>query len=374
MAAMLVVLGGVLAGESGHSQVKNQYLTSPEALAMGNAYVAYVSDEYSLFYNPAGLARNNRWRFYPFDISGSATDQILSLLESSGGSLGGSGIGGVLTNLSGQRIYSDVYTFPFIQIPYFAAGGIFRIKSFSDVNNPVFPEMNYDVFTEYGGFLGFGVPIVPKFFFIGASLKYVVRQNAVTYKGMNPADMYTLLSSGGDLTTVTQQGYAMNTNIGALLELPIPGSVVKPAFGFCWEDLGDLKFHTLKDGVNVPRSVPGSLNVGTSLMYNTPIGELAFNIDVRRLLNTDVEYASKIHYGFKLSLPKISIYGGVSQGYLTGGVEFNFVFGRLTLVTYGDELGAFASARGDRRYLMRFSLGFDFDGIKMGSKTNKRPR
>ena len=44
-------------------------MRSPKGLLMGDAYTSYATDEYTLFYNPALMARHSGFSFNPINLS-----------------------------------------------------------------------------------------------------------------------------------------------------------------------------------------------------------------------------------------------------------------------------------------------------------------
>jgi len=103
-----------------HAQVSDQYLTSPEALAMGNAYVAVAEGAYSLFYNPAALSRSRRFSFVPFHGTVGVTSNFASAIKSV---TSNSGVVNRINALSGKKLFAESFLFPHIQLPFLAFGG-----------------------------------------------------------------------------------------------------------------------------------------------------------------------------------------------------------------------------------------------------------
>ncbi|MBI2712388.1 MAG: hypothetical protein HYX41_05970 [Bdellovibrio sp.] len=63
-----------------------------------------------------------------------------------------------------------------------------------------------------------------------------------------------------------------------------------------------------------------------------------------------------IHLGGETHWKSIALRFGLNQGYLCGGVGFDFSFFKLDVATYGEEMGLNAGTLQDRRYTLNFGF------------------
>jgi hypothetical protein len=56
-------------------------MKSTRALGMGNSYYTLSNDQYALFYNPAGLARIDDWRFDIINLQGDAGKNSINFIK-----------------------------------------------------------------------------------------------------------------------------------------------------------------------------------------------------------------------------------------------------------------------------------------------------
>ena len=75
----------------------------------------------------------------------------------------------------------------------------------------------------------------------------------------------------------------------------------------------------------------------------------------------DEALVKHLHEGINLDLPLFSFQVGLNQTALTFGSTFDIGLVKVSLATYGEELGSYAGQRVDRRYLLSIGsvLGFD---------------
>jgi len=269
-----------------------------------------------------------------------------------------------LSNMAGSNVYGDGYVLGDVQVPYIAAGGMFRAKSSMYVTNPVYLRINSQMFTEWSLFGGFSFPLIPKYFLLGLSLKYANRSNAIVTEGLDPDELTSLFSSGS-YTSIMKSGAGYSATLGAMITIPtgIPG--FEPVLGLGWEDLGGLRFRN--SAGNGPNLVKQSLNAGMALNYTIPyVGNLTIAADMRRLLQTNVQYPMKTHMGIRMKFPVVTTYLGINQGYFTAGVTFRMGFMELDAVSWAEEIGPRAGSYPDRIYFVRLRTGFEFETDKDG--------
>jgi hypothetical protein len=152
-------------------------------------------------------------------------------------------------------------------------------------------------------------------------------------------------------------------------------------FGSAWEDIGDTKFLG-GDGSGIP-SIPNNLAVGAAYVhrFGTTMrskNNIKFAGEMRHLAQSNIDPKLKMHFGVELQLGMLSIWGGVNQDSITGGVKADVWFLEVAAVTYGVENQSLAFMDRERRYMLQATLKFDFMSKKTRSLREedhyRRPR
>jgi hypothetical protein len=82
-------------------------------------------------------------------------------------------------------------------------------------------------------------------------------------------------------------------------------------------------------------------------------------VDLFSQLGDDDDLAKRLRMGVEVKFPWVlSVRMGLYQGYYTAGVTLDGVFVRLDALTYAEEIGAYAGQTRDRRFNLRFTIGF----------------
>jgi hypothetical protein len=82
-------------------------------------------------------------------------------------------------------------------------------------------------------------------------------------------------------------------------------------------------------------------------------------VDIFNQFDQDNDIAKRIRLGVECKfLDIIFVRAGLYQGYFTAGLNLEARVVRLDLLTYAEEVGAYAGQRADRRYAGRFVFGF----------------
>ena len=83
--------------------------------------------------------------------------------------------------------------------------------------------------------------------------------------------------------------------------------------------------------------------------------KLALAADMRNL-DVDTNFVNKTHVGANLGMPLIDLYVGLNQMRATYGMAFDIWLIKISLLSYGEELGVKFGQNPSRRYL--FQLDF----------------
>jgi hypothetical protein len=331
--------------------------TSVRALGMGNAFTAVVEDSESLFYNPAGLARNKNVSWTLGDVraglNGLDTVQRVSGLTGADKT----NFPAKLSDLYGHPIWAEGGAKSAFMVPGFAVAGFASTNAGIFVENPAYPTLNLNYFFDYGITAGGAFDVVPEFFKIGIVTRRVNRTGAV--EAIGPSKMANL-----DPTSLKaelqRRGTGYGVDVGAVLTAPGP---VKPTLSFVMKNVGMTTF-TYEAGAGAPPPIKPEMILGGSFEITGPLISLRPAFDFKYMNRADVPTPSKVHLGVELGLPLIDIRGGFNQGYYTAGVGLDLGILRVDAATYGVELGEYPGQREDRRYVAQVTIEFDFDPSK----------
>lgn len=330
---------------------------SVRALGMGNAYTAVVDNEDSLFYNPAGIAKNSGifWTIVDPGIGLNGIDayDAFSDLSSSGGFASG------LNSLYGNPIWVGVNAKTAVITPYFAAAYFDSLDLGVKVNNPTATELTVDIVNDMGIALGTGFSFGVLQF--GGVVKRIDRTGARRTYG--PSTIAGIIDGSTDVGVIFDNysnsgiGYALD--LGFNLKFP---TMISPTMSLVWKNVGDTSFSTSSPAIEAPPTEKQEMILGAGMDIGLPLMSITPSIDIKHLQDTDIQLGKKIHMGVELGLPLFDLRAGFHQGYLSYGVGVNLGLLQIDAASWGVELGEYPGQIEDRRYMVQLSIkiGFDF--------------
>lgn len=327
---------------------------APQALAMGNAFSTIATGHAALFYNPAGLARGHRKEL---EIAPIALDFLL-------------GSGGAGTIIDGQTFgmskllqkvpqKTDRYSyFRGTLIPAFAQRNFavamlasYHFAARSDDGTNVDTDAGTDVGLVTGGAFAMAGNLIK----VGVSLKAIARNQL---KGVYDPTTFTDQNA---VASAMKSGLGIGGDIGMLFTLP---QKYLPTLSFTWNDVLDTRFlpSTILNSraQGKPDPIRQSLHTGFSIQPN-------FNKRVRSILTAELRHIErndwpmrkKIHIGLQLETDRAFYFWlGLNQLYFTGGIALRVPGGDIEMGTYGVDVGAGNVVEQDRRFFMRYTIGF----------------
>lgn len=170
-----LLIGGALAlftSQAAWADEPQQLRYSLRALGMGNAFVAAVNDESSLYYNPAGLASVKRSMFEILSTNVTINQNLIDLSQKSSDETTAA-VGEVV----GQKLFFNAgvglmsFTAPYWGWSLFG-GATFD----ATVHNPVVPYFETNAYAQYGALGGFAWTMWDQSVDVGVSFKLVERQ------------------------------------------------------------------------------------------------------------------------------------------------------------------------------------------------------
>ena len=136
---------------------------------------------------------------------------------------------------------------------------------------------------------------------------------------------------------------------------------MEPTLGISITDLGGTSFEKFdvsgEAKLWTPDIVLPSVNVGISAKpIKTGSNYLLAAVDMHAI-NQPVSFSKKFNLGVEWGWGDLfKVQGGLHQGYLTAGFQFDVGLLNVRFATYGEELGPVAGAIEDRRFVVQFKL------------------
>lgn len=322
-------------------------------MGMGGAFVAVSDDANALFYNPAGLARIDSVSvsIFPLEVEVGKNSLDMYADASDVDFDDPAETTDFLREHVGDRAHFGLNLFPYYSMPRFALALFGTARVDLEVEDLQYPKVNTHAVSDMGAGAGYAQPLLDDTLSLGASLKFDHRES------LN--ETYTVL----DITTDDFEDRVrddLRKGDGVLLDL---GAM------YTFTDYG---FDNVRVGVCANNLTGGSLgdaedldphvDLGVSVVENLWITRATFAFDYVDLfsqLEGDNDIGKRIRMGVECTLPMfLTVRVGLYQGYLTGGVSLNTKAVQIDALTYAEEIGAYAGQNEDRRYVLRFLLGF----------------
>jgi hypothetical protein len=335
------------------------------ALGMGGAYNAVVDDEESLWFNPAGIAKNTGFYWTILDpkvaVSDPSAYSTLQNLQSS------NSFQSALSSLYGDPLFVAANAKTAIIMPYFAAAYYYDLAGSVLVNNPVNPTLSVDYILDQGVALGTGFT-VGEIMQFGLATRYINRQgvnedfgaatvaNVITGNS-SPSTIFNNLKNSGT-------GYALD--LGTNVTLPGP---VRPTFSFVWKNVGNTNFRSAA-GTTPPPTDEQDMQIGASLDVSAPFIHILPALEIRDLNDSTIQITDKIFMGVELGLPLIDLRAGLYQGYFSYGFGFNLGVIDIEAASWGAEVGGYPGQIESRRYMAQAVLRLGFDLFGGGSSSS----
>jgi hypothetical protein len=345
------------------------YTRSTQGVLMGGAYSTLADDAYSVFYNPAILARHSGFSFYPINPSFSVINPLATDVDE--GAFDGD-ISDVATGIMGTPIHAGYSFAPGFKMGRFGFSALVNQRTNFTLRNQASPLLDIDYVYDRGFVLGYGHPISGSYseksggeqLSYGNSLKYIDREELRgNYNIFSPA-LYDAFETGeiadilSTLGVVESSGWGIDTGIDyikrtAATEMSLGLSII--------DTLTKLN---AKDSDKTPSETNMKVHVSGAwkMMIANGIG-LVLSAELRDIAKAG-SYAKKYRIGseFKLT-PVISLYAGLNSGQYSYGFGLNGGLFKLQAGIYsvdtGVEYGEEISSRG---IIYLSLLDFKFDG------------
>jgi hypothetical protein len=344
-------------------------LRSPKGLLMGDAFTAINDDEYTLFYNPASLARHKHdLTLYPFSGHFSGTN--------------------VLTDMDRFKDFPDEpvgASKVLMDYPAHASAGIapgFKLFNFGFtfianesfdalVRNRSHPMLDLDIHSDRGFAMGVGIPLGTHRISrkslsgsqtsLGVSTKYIERtgiKDQIALAGPTMADSLSRDKLNEILKSLGQvRGIGWGFDAG--IEHVVRQGNSQFVMGLSALDITGTEFEVQKTEDNLKvANIRDQVNFGIAAGQDYKLFHYILSADVRAL-NEQMDFGQRLRLGAQLGIPGITLMGGLNSGYYSYGATLDVAFMKLTAGFYEIELGSTYKQIKSSRLIIYLSL-FDF--------------
>jgi hypothetical protein len=349
--ALLALLISLLPAAEAQDELRELF-RGARAQAMGNASVAIVDDEEAVYLNPAGVGGLSKYGFQYFasdvDVS---NDVVLSALDG-GGSIFSDGLSdATIQNLMGKDTYARVQITPTILMTNLAVGLLMDGQAAVYAKNPAYPSITLGYQFTNGLQAAYGISLLRNRrsrheVRVGFGAKLLWRRGG--YRLLGPIQVTSFNTNTlGEVAGGWGMGYGADIGFQYVNTI---NPQLKLNYGFAWTDIGDTTF-----GVSAADPIKNNLSMGIGGTYLTGQTKVTLAYDYRHMTrNTD--WRKRNHIGMEVTLPVLTLYGGLNQSYFTYGAGFDAWLFRITALSYGEELGTYLGQDSSRRWMLKIAM------------------
>ncbi|WP_408097396.1 hypothetical protein ACJVC5_00375 [Peredibacter sp. HCB2-198] len=344
-------------------------MRSPRGLLMGDAFTAVNDDEFTLFYNPAALARHKRdFTLNPVNPQFHGTNILNDMdrfKDFPDEPVGASKV------LMDYPAHASAGIAPGFKL--FNVGVTFLANESYDVllRNRSHPMLDLDLRSDRGVMMGIGIPIglgrlsrknsQGSQTSLGVSAKYLERTGVrdtlalagpVVLDSLGQDELEKVLKTLGrvkgvgfgfdaGLEHVVRRGNSQF--VASLVALDITGT--------------NFKEQSHPDNLQVA-DIRDQFNIGLAAGQDFKLFHYILSADVRAL-NEEMDFGKRLRFGAEVGVPGLSVMAGMNSGYYSYGASLDLAFMKVTAGFYDMELGSKYKQIKSRRFVLYLSL-FDF--------------
>lgn len=348
----------------------NPYIMrSPEGLLMGDAFTAVNDDAFTLFYNPASLARHKRdFTMYPINGYLSGTNVLNDMDRFKDFPSNPSGVADVMMDYPAHASGGIAPGFKFFNVGVnFIANESFDAL----LRNRTHPMLDLDMRSDRGVVVGVGIPIGQnrlsrKTTFgsqtsLGVSAKYIERtgvRDTLSLTGTTVLD-----GIGRDELEDVLQTLGRVKGIGwgfdAGFEHVVRRGNSQFVFGLSALDITGTDFKVAKNPNNLQvANNRDQINMGMAVGQQFTGFHYILSTDIRGL-NEEMDFGKRVRLGAQVGIPGLKVMAGLNSGYYSYGATVDLAFMKLTAGFYDVEIGSKYKQIKSRRFIVFLGL-FDF--------------
>jgi|SRR5690554_1385796 len=340
-------------------------MRSPKALLMGDAFTAVNDDSYTLFYNPASMARHKKaFSFYPIQGYISGTNILKDMDRFKDFPDEPVGVADLMMN---YPVHASYGTAPGFKIFNFGFNLISNDSYDVLLRNKAHPMLDVDFKSDRGFIAGVGVPLGSNRVkansgsqtSLGVSAKYIGRKgirDTVALTGPTMIDAIDKDELDKVLKAIGRtEDKTWGFDVG--LEHIYRNRNSQFVIGLAYLDVGDTEFKSDNKEIRMS-DINGQLSFGMAFGQKFNLFHYVLSTDLK-YLDRDLEFNQRIKAGIEVGVPGISLLAGVNGGYYSYGAKLDLGLASLMAGFYDLEIGHSYKQTKSRRMIVYLSL-FDF--------------
>lgn len=341
---------------------------SPRGLLMGDAYTAIAEDEFTLYYNPALLARHDDFSFNPINPAFTVSNV---LNEPDRFSNLGSDPTDVASAVMNYPIHMGTSMAPGFKMGKFGFTAIINNQTNITLQNQITPMMDVDYRFDKGFIAGLALPLSGKYssekggnhFAMGASVKYIQREAVYGTYNLTGTSLLDALSAGDVKSIIAELGQVKGSGWGFDLGFDWAKSSGASSYMVSLAILDPFTILHTEDNPKDKEVQPqyGQVNLGAAWKMDLGAFDFTMSLDLRNIhqVKSGSEYQRDLKAGIEIGTPVIRALAGINSGYYTYGIQTNLFLINTFLGFYDLEIGEKLGQQRASRALIYFSL-FDF--------------
>jgi hypothetical protein len=339
---------------------------SPRGLLMGDAYTSIATDEYTLYYNPALLARHSGFSFMPFNPSIHLTNAIADADRFSDMP---SDPVGIADQIMDYPMHLGMNVAPGFKMGNFGLSAIVYNEFNMVLMNQITPTLDIDYRADRGFIMGYAHPLSGSLskeggtqLAMGFAVKHITRESIYESFNLTSPGMLTVFEDASSpeaildsLGKVRGQGWGFDVGFDYVTR----ANGTELGMSLAMLDMYTL-LNTEKNDEKVSvQPQPMGVNLGAHWTQKfAGIFDYTFSADLRNL-SQQMDFMQRVHMGVEVGFPVLRVLAGTSSGYYSYGIQFNLGLIKTYLGLYELEIGEEYKQRKVSRAVIYFSL-FDF--------------
>lgn len=343
-------------------------LTGVRPEAMGGAFTAVADDRFALYYNPAGLARIKAFSMELLQATFGGSQSIqenISAVQEKMGNLGGSEgdaagsslktASAIIDTIKGRNHWVRLGLNPNIVFPRIGVAVNFNSELNAALQEPAPTLMQISYENDFDIRAGYAHPFLGERLLLGATLAFRHRAAIGDTLGLEYLDtalqgQEALQKKLGEIIRIGQ-GIGVDTGL-----LFVADEATETTFGLAIQNLGDLKFakssFVTELNAQPPDSLRQSINVGVSITPKWRSFYYRGSLDLKDV-NLPGPASRKLGLGAEVGWNNhIRVQMGLSEGYLTAGLETRLWLLNLSYATFVSERATVPGQQAERRHML----------------------
>ncbi|MBF0207390.1 MAG: hypothetical protein HQK53_10925 [Oligoflexia bacterium] len=356
---------------------------SPKGLMMGDAFTAVADDEYTLFYNPAALGRHRGVSAYFINPDVSVTN-VLDEMDRFKNFPQDDPVG-IAERVIGLPLHLHLAGTPGFKLASFGMSFFANFTTNISLKNYIHPAVDVDYRYDRGFVIGYAYTLGSGFkpkregrrkkssksssagknVSLGLAVKHMNRQGIDNSFDLFGAELLNIISEGKgkDFNQIRNDlGYSKGSAWGVDSGVEFSWTSGRSQFnlGVAAQDIGNTTFEHDEGTERVPTQ-DMLLSIGTSFRQDFALLDYTLSLDVHPI-NQDIDYLRRMHVGFELGIPFVSLLLGWNGGYVSYGVQLELWPIKILAGFYGVELGGkYGQLKGNRGMIYISILNLSFD-------------